>query len=691
LDAASGQIEATQVLPADTEFRLFVEDGLVWFDNPAGPEAGVLKRDGSVVPVDKSQDGLPLLRAGASGPANGQARAPAPKLAPEAELRLLPSSALEAGIETSPTPAEVGEPITFTGSARGEPAPTSWRWTFDDGETAEGVIVRKAFAEPGLHQVTLTVANGQRNASTTAAVTVVDGREQLTARFTTSTDSAAVGEPVVFEDRSLGEVTERSWSFGDGAAAPSARRVVHRFQAAGAYTVGLEVRGLRGAVGAERTITIRERPPPLTAAAEATPRRAPVGQAVTFTDRSEPAPAQSVWSFDDGARASGRVVRHAFATEGEHTATLRARSEAGEVSVATVTVLVVAPSAPHGEIAASSVQARPGAPITFSLVNLSGGPTSVVWSWGDGATTPAAPGAAVTKAWTAPGTYPVTASLTNSAGEFTASLSVRIVPPPGSEARFAAAPNPAAPGQAVRFSDRSTGAPTAWRWSFGDGAASTERNPVHAFAGVGVFDVSLEVVGADGKTSRTSEKVTVRTTPRPPPSASLAVTTAPDQRIAGRPITFTDTTPGAVGTARWRFEPGGEADGRTVTRTFPNPGTVEVTLRSCWADEPTICAAVVDRIEVLPAPLAPPNVVIRRLSPDPAPPGAPVSLADATAGAVGGHTWTVAGRTREGRVLTVSFPAAGDYPVRLRVCRTDQPTVCGETTIVVHVRERVGG
>ncbi|MFN0090058.1 MAG: YncE family protein, partial [Acidimicrobiales bacterium] len=42
LDAASGQIEATQVLPADTEFRLFVEDGLVWFDNPAGPEAGVL-------------------------------------------------------------------------------------------------------------------------------------------------------------------------------------------------------------------------------------------------------------------------------------------------------------------------------------------------------------------------------------------------------------------------------------------------------------------------------------------------------------------------------------------------------------------------------------------------------------------------------------------------------------------------
>ncbi len=45
-------------------------------------------------------------------------------------------------------------------------------------------------------------------------------------------------------------------------------------------------------------------------------------------------------------------------------------------------------------------------------------------------------------------------------------------------------------GQAVNFSDQSSGNPTQWLWDFGDGSTSTEQNPTHAYNTMGVFTVS---------------------------------------------------------------------------------------------------------------------------------------------------------------------------------------------------------
>jgi len=58
---------------------------------------------------------------------------------------------------------------------------------------------------------------------------------------------------------------------------------------------------------------------------------------------------------------------------------------------------------------------------------------------------------------------------------------------------------PAAPvsGQVVAFLDGSTGSPTTWNWSFGDGTASTTQNPSHVFA-AGTFNVALTVTNANG-------------------------------------------------------------------------------------------------------------------------------------------------------------------------------------------------
>ncbi len=70
--------------------------------------------------------------------------------------------------------------------------------------------------------------------------------------------------------------------------------------------------------------------------------------------------------------------------------------------------------------------------------------------------------------------------------------------------------SPTAPlvGQAVAFTDTSTGEPSAWQWDFGDGASSTEQNPTHVFTEAGTFAISLTV--SDGESTDTvSRDVTV--------------------------------------------------------------------------------------------------------------------------------------------------------------------------------------
>lgn len=50
----------------------------------------------------------------------------------------------------------------------------------------------------------------------------------------------------------------------------------------------------------------------------------------------------------------------------------------------------------------------------------------------------------------------------------------------------------------VAFKDLSEGKVTAWKWDFGDGATSTEQNPVHAYPKSGEFTVSLSIEGPTG-------------------------------------------------------------------------------------------------------------------------------------------------------------------------------------------------
>jgi PKD domain len=54
----------------------------------------------------------------------------------------------------------------------------------------------------------------------------------------------------------------------------------------------------------------------------------------------------------------------------------------------------------------------------------------------------------------------------------------------------------------VAFHDQSHGKITSWKWDFGDGETSTEKNPIHTYNKAGEFVVILYVEGPEGKDRR---------------------------------------------------------------------------------------------------------------------------------------------------------------------------------------------
>ena len=64
----------------------------------------------------------------------------------------------------------------------------------------------------------------------------------------------------------------------------------------------------------------------------------------------------------------------------------------------------------------------------------------------------------------------------------------------------------------VQFTDLSENA-TGWNWDFGDGANSTEQNPMHIYTAVGAYTVNLTVINENGTDSKLAKINVLQATP----------------------------------------------------------------------------------------------------------------------------------------------------------------------------------
>lgn len=136
-------------------------------------------------------------------------------------------------------------------------------------------------------------------------------------------------------------------------------------------------------------------------------------------------------------------------------------------------------------------------------------------------------------------------------------------------------------GQSVAFTDLSSSENTpitGWKWSFGDGGESTDRNPSHVYAASGIYSVSLTVSTAFGEASATKpDHIIVRQKVDPTANFSLSTLTP----YLNEAIRFTDTSdPGSseITTWAWNFGDGAVSDAQNPQHVYAAAGVYSVTL-----------------------------------------------------------------------------------------------------------------
>ncbi len=236
------------------------------------------------------------------------------------------------------------------------------------------------------------------------------------------------------------------------------------------------------------------------------------------------------------------------------------------------------PSGPSPSFAAYP-QSGP-APHTVQFLDYTPNAQSWSWDFGDGrSSTLQYP----MHTYTAPGLYTVSLTVTTWAGQTSTKTEYHyirvtepVTPAPTPVANFTANTTTGSAPLAVQFTDASSPAPYHRWWQFGDGATSTDANPVHTYERTGAYTVNLTVWTPIGQATVSKPTyVIVDGDPRvPEANFTLSRTSGP----APLYVRFTDTSTGTPTSWRWDFGGLAWTTMRNPSVVFRQPGVYTVTL-----------------------------------------------------------------------------------------------------------------
>lgn len=234
----------------------------------------------------------------------------------------------------------------------------------------------------------------------------------------------------------------------------------------------------------------------------------------------------------------------------------------------------------HGQTPVADFSATPitgCAPLIVQFTSIStGNPTSYQWNLGNGVNTVQQN---PSTAYTQPGTYTVTLTVSNANGSNTKTVTNYITVVANPTVSFAAVDSNGCPPFVAQFNNSTNlNAPGSgtYSWSFGDGAVATAASPTHTYAAPGLYTVTLVATNSVGcaATMVKPAYITVFT----PPVANFSATPT---SYCGTPATISFAG-SAIGTGPhtydWDFGDGGIGVGAFTSHTYTTSGIYTVRL-----------------------------------------------------------------------------------------------------------------
>lgn len=208
-------------------------------------------------------------------------------------------------------------------------SPTSWIWSFGDGEMSTFQNPTHTYNISDTYSVTLIATNDAGSDTVTKTNYITVTYKTPVANFTSDVTNGTAPFTVQFTDTSEYSPTTWSWKFGDGGKS-SDQNPVHTYTDNGTFTVSLTAKNSAGSNTTKMTsyITVSSASPPLASfTADRTIGTVPF--TVRFNDTSSNSPTSWLWSFGDGSSDTEQNPAHTYENTGIYTVSLTAANGAG--------------------------------------------------------------------------------------------------------------------------------------------------------------------------------------------------------------------------------------------------------------------------------------------------------------------------------------------------------------------------
>ncbi|MEJ7735836.1 MAG: PKD domain-containing protein [Chitinophagaceae bacterium] len=477
----------------------------------------------------------------------------------------------KANFLSTPTNACIEASVTFTdlSSSDGTNPITKWNWKYGDGssETLTSPPFEHKYGIPGLKTVQLIITDSKGCTDSVSKSGSLFISKPL-AGFSSPDSNSCSNKIIRFLNQSAGTSLNYTWNFGDGAPTSALLNPSHNYSEEGGFDISLKVidrYGCVDSVSKPQLIKIRN-PKPAFTVNDSVATCPPL--VTSFKNQSENYIAYE-WNFGDGTRSSVDNPTHFYNSPGTYIANLIVTSVGGCKDSLRKDMVV---RGPQGDFSYDKTIGCNPVKMNFKATTKDN--VSFVWDFNDGSTS-ATSDAEVSHIYSVTGRFVPKMILIDPMGCKVPILGRDTIQVLGVSSKFIVDKKQLCDSGMVIFKDSSVSNDqiTSYSWNFGDGATSTQREPVHYYKKPGVYPIDLAVTTQFGCTDTANLATPVQVVQSP-----VINITGDSAACEPAPLSFSGEVLGSD-TARlqwlWNFGNGQRSDSQ-------NPASVLYTTASSY-------------------------------------------------------------------------------------------------------------